>query len=110
MRSNDAVGNTKRNGVTNEFVNEAITRPRPISLSPYEVGPEDDIHVPDKPVSTTSWVRFHEQAVQVSAEAFEWTDRAVHLRWTESNGRVLTAWVWRGAVAPPDPNLRPDSW
>lgn len=85
-------------------------RPRPVSLTPEELA------VDEHPVKSSgegqgirvrAWVRYPETVVDVAAEAFEWTDKAVHVRWTAPDGSRRQAWVWANAVRRVEPPLTP---
>ena len=94
------MGSNRRYGsdVTDQAINEAVTRPRPISLTPAEIGQLDVIE-PPKPEPVKAWVRYPETPVQVEARAIAWTERAVKVEWTMRDGSVQQAWVWRSAVS-----------
>lgn len=84
--------------VTDAAINEAVARPRPISLTPAEIG-QLDVTEPAKPEPVKAWVRYPETPIQVEARAIAWTDRAVQIEWTMRDGAVHQAWVWRSAVS-----------
>jgi hypothetical protein len=84
--------------VTDAVINEAVTRPRPISLTPAEIG-KLDVTEPPQPEPVKAWVRYPETPVQVEARAIAWTERAVKVEWTMRDGSVQQAWVWRSAVS-----------
>jgi hypothetical protein len=92
------MGTNRRYGsdLTDSAINEAVTRPTPISLSPAEIGGHVTDAVDGLPV--TAWVRFPETPIQVEGKAVAWTDRAVWVEFTMHNGRTLRAWVWASAV------------
>jgi hypothetical protein len=94
------MGSNRRYGsdVTDQAINEAVTRPRPISLTPAEIG-QLDVSEPPKPEPVKAWVRYPETPVQVEARAIAWTERAVKVEWTMRDGSVQQAWVWRSAVS-----------
>ncbi|GAA0990068.1 hypothetical protein GCM10009563_00270 [Subtercola frigoramans] len=52
----------------------------------------------EQPIRVKAWVRFPEAVIRADAEAFEWTDRAVHIRWTAADGAPRQAWVWASSV------------
>jgi hypothetical protein len=83
---------------TEQAINEAVTRPRPISLAPGEIG-QLDVTEPPKPEPVNAWVRYSETPVQVEARAIAWTERAVKVEWAMRDGTVQQAWVWRSAVS-----------
>ncbi|WP_440711736.1 hypothetical protein [Herbiconiux sp. YIM B11900] len=85
-------------------IEDAVTRPQPVSLTAAEVDAErHPIVTPAKPVPVEAWVRFHEATVRPRCEAIAWNDHAVQVRWTMRNGQTVSAWVWRSAVGtPPD--------
>jgi len=81
-------------------MNDLLTRPKPISLSPSELG-TDPARVPEvpNPVDIIAWVRYPETAVRVRARAVAWTDRAVWIEFTTHAGATHRAWVWASAVS-----------
>jgi hypothetical protein len=83
-------------------MNDLLTRPKPISLTPAEVGAAT-VNVPevDTPLEVLAWVRYPETAVQVRARAVAWTDRAVWVEFTTHAGATHRAWVWASAVSRP---------
>lgn len=83
--------------LTDAAVNEALIRPRPVSLSPAEVGAE---RVPEAPecIPVEAWVRFPESAIRVQGRAVAWTARAVWVEFTLRDGSTHRAWVWASAV------------
>jgi hypothetical protein len=94
------MGSNRRYGsdVTDAAINEAVTRPRPISLTPAEIG-QLDVTEPPHPEPVKAWVRYPETPIQVEARAIAWTERAVKIEWTMRDGSVNQAWVWRSAVS-----------
>lgn len=94
------MGTNRRYGsdLTDAAVNEAVIRPRPVSLSPAEVGAAT---VPEAPeaVPVSAWVRFPESAIRVQGRAVAWTERAVWVEFTLRDGSTHRAWVWRSAVS-----------
>lgn len=93
------MGQNKRYGsdLTDAAVNEAVTRPMPISLSKHELGAAP-VTTADEPVAVEAWVRFPEQPIRVQGRAVAWTDKAVWVEFTMRNGATLRAWVWASAV------------
>jgi hypothetical protein len=93
------VGSNRRYGsdLTDDVVNEAVTRPMPISLSDRELGPTPP-RPAEQPIPVRAWVRFPETPIQVTGNAVAWTDRAVWVEFTMRNGATLRAWVWASAV------------
>ncbi len=93
------MGQNRRYGsdLTDAAVDEAIIRPRPVSLSPAEVGAAK---VPEAPeaIPVEAWVRFPESAIRVRGRAVAWTDRAVWIEFTLRDGSTHRAWVWASAV------------
>ena len=81
-------------------INDLLTRPKPISLSPAELG-TDPAAVPEipEPIDVIAWVRYPETAVKVRARAVAWTDRAVWVEFTTHAGATHRAWVWASAVS-----------
>ena len=81
-------------------INDLLTRPKPISLSPAEMG-TDPAAVPEtpEPIDVIAWVRYPETAVKVRARAVAWTDRAVWVEFTTYAGATHRAWVWASAVS-----------
>lgn len=78
---------------------EVQVRPAPISLSADELDVEaHPIRAAPAAVPVRAWVRYPETVVDVRAEAFEWTDRAVHVRWQAPDGSPRSAWVRASAV------------
>jgi hypothetical protein len=94
------MGSNRRYGsdVTDQAINEAVTGPRPISLTPAEIGLLD-VTEPPKPEPAKAWVRYPETPVQVEARAIAWTERAVKVEWAMRDVSVQQAWVWRSAVS-----------
>ena len=80
-----------------EAVNEAVTRPRPISLTKAELE-NHDVVAAKEPIEVTAWVRFPETPIRVKGTAVAWTDTAVQVEWTSFSGAKHTAWVWASAV------------
>jgi hypothetical protein len=95
MCSNSSVSSNRRYGseVTDAAINEALIRPRPISLTEAEIGKEE-VTEPPKPSSVLAWVRYPESPIRVEARAIAWTERAVKVEWTIRDGSVQQAWVW----------------
>ncbi|SOE05861.1 hypothetical protein SAMN06295924_11624 [Rathayibacter rathayi NCPPB 2980 = VKM Ac-1601] len=79
-------------------IEESLARPRPISLTEVELRPDIDPVRTGAVVPVEAWVRYPETPVRTRCEAFEWTDRAVHIRWTDRHGRGLDTWVWASAI------------
>lgn len=48
-----------------------------------------------------AWVRYADTAALIDAEAVEWTEHAVHIRWITPAGDKHHAWVWSSAVTAP---------
>jgi hypothetical protein len=94
------MGSNKRYGsdITDAAINEAVIRPRPISLTPAEIG-ELDVVEPPQPEPVKAWVRYPETPIQVEARAVAWTRRAVKVERTMRGGALHQAWVWRSAVS-----------
>lgn len=78
---------------------EAVMRPQPIGLTGAEL---DFEHHPVRrgsgPIPVRAWVHYPAIAVDVRAEAIEWTDRAVRVRWMTLGGYKQDVWVWANAV------------
>lgn len=93
------MGQNRRYGsdLTDEALNESLTRPRPISLSKHELGQEPPKEA-DEPIAVEAWVRFPEQAIRIEGRAVAWTSRAVWVEFTMRNGATYRAWVWASAV------------
>lgn len=93
------MGQNRRYGsdLTDAAVNEAVTRPMPISLSKHELGAQP-VTTADDPPAVEAWVRFPEQPIRVQGRAVAWTNRAVWVEFTMRNGATLRAWVWASAV------------
>ena len=93
------MGKNRRYGsdVTDSAVTEAVLRPRPISLSPEEIG-ATTVPPAGAPVDVDAWVRFPETAVRVHGRAIAWTDRAVQVEFELRDGAPRVAWVWASAV------------
>lgn len=85
---------------------EAVMRPQPIGLTDVEL---DFEHHPVKrgrgPVPVRAWVHYPAIVVDVRAEAIEWTDRAVRLRWMTLGGFKQDVWVWANAVRRIEPGV-----
>lgn len=94
------MGQNRRYGsdVSDESVVRAVTRPRPITLTPAEVGATS---VPDaaEPIPVHAWVRFPETPVRVKGRAVAWTDRAVLVEFSFEGGPSWRTWVWASAVS-----------
>jgi hypothetical protein len=93
------MGQNRRYGsdLTDATLNEVLTRPRPISLSPDELGREP-VTETDEPIPVEAWVRFPESAIRVQGRAVAWTARAVWVEFTMHSGATFRAWVWASAV------------
>lgn len=78
-------------------INEAVVRPRPISLAPAEIGQPVPPEV-EHPIEVEAWVRFPETAVRVRGHAVAWTSKAVWVEFTMRDGATRRAWVWASAV------------
>ncbi|QWT25115.1 hypothetical protein KPL76_07160 [Subtercola sp. PAMC28395] len=77
-------------------IDHIVTRPMPISLTPEELDLENHpIKRASSVIPVRAWTRFYEATVRVDAEAFEWTDKAVHIRWVGSDGQPRSAWYGR---------------
>lgn len=92
------MGENKRYGsdLTQSAINDALLRPRPISLSEREVGSQ--ITNAEAPMPVEAWVRFPESAVRMKGTAVAWTKRAVWVEFTMRDGSTTRAWVWASAV------------
>jgi len=92
------MGQNRRYGsdVTQEAINQAVIRPKPISLTPREAG--EEVRQADDPPKVAAWVRFPEAAIEVQGRAIAWTDRAVLVEFTLHDGAKHQAWVWASAV------------
>lgn len=87
-------------------IEEVAIRPQPVSLSDDELDVErHPVRRGREPLPVRAWVRYPETVVDVRAEAIEWTDRAVHLRWIAPDGSRRQAWVWASAVRRIEPGL-----
>jgi hypothetical protein len=105
------MGGNRRYGsdVSREAINEAATRPRPVSLTEHErKSTGAGVTTPESPEKVLAWVRYPEQAVQVEGEAVAFNDRVVLVRFATFGGGVAEAWVWRSAVTKPA-RPRPES-
>lgn len=93
------MGSNSRYGsdLTEGALNDALTRPQPISLSAAELG-TDAVKEARESVAVDAWVRFPESPIQVRARAIAWTRRAVRIEWESRDGAVRRAWVWASAV------------
>jgi hypothetical protein len=109
------MGQSRRHGdlfdeLGRQRIEEIALRPTPVSLSAEEL--DADAH-PVKSagegagIRVRAWVRYPETVVDVAAEAFEWNDKAVHVRWTAPDGSRRQAWVWANAVRRVEPPLTP---
>ncbi|GAA0994247.1 hypothetical protein [Subtercola frigoramans] len=82
-----------------ERIDQAVPRPTPVTLTAAEL---DVANHPIKQavsvIPVLAWVRFPETAVQAEADAFEWTDKAVHVSWKAADGGRHQAWVWASSV------------
>src|SRR4051812_11634573 len=92
------VGSNRRYGagLSQQSLNEAAIRPRPVSLTKQEAG--ERVTEATEPVPVTSWVRFHEASIEVEGRAVAWTDRAVCVEFELRDGAKLRTWVWASAV------------
>ena len=109
------MGQSRRNSelfdeLRRQRIEEIALRPTPVSLTPEEL--DVDEHPVKSPgegqgIRVRAWVRYPEIVVDVAAEAFEWNDRAVHVRWTAPDGGRRQAWVWANAVRRVEPPLTP---
>lgn len=96
------MGTNRRYGtdVSRAAINEFLTRPAPVSLTPEEIGPAPVVDVDDGD-TVDVWLRFVEISVQERAVVCAYTDRAVQVRVTRRDGSQYRVWVWRGAVTQP---------
>ncbi len=88
----------KRHGsdVTYAVIAESVLRPRPVSLSPSEIG--GDVREPEHN-AVIAWIPFRtEESVQVEGRVIAYTNRACQVEFTERNGVKHQVWVWAGAV------------
>lgn len=83
--------------VSRAAINEFLTRPAPVSLTPEEIGPAPVVDVVDGD-TVDVWLRFVEIRVQERAVVLAYTDRAVQVEVTRRDGSQYRVWVWRGAV------------
>ena len=92
------MGTNSRHGsdLSQAAVNDAITRPRPISLTRAEIG--DAVTEAREPVDVESWVRYPETTVRVRGQAVAWTSKAVCVEFTTHSGATLRVWVYANAV------------
>jgi hypothetical protein len=78
-----------------------LLKPKPLTLTDAEL---DIVHHPvtttQNPVTVDTWVRYEQVPVRTRAQAFEWNDRAVHVRWKSLDGEDREAWVWASSVTP----------
>ena len=80
-------------------LSEILIRPKPVSLSDAELDVEHDpVRRPGQPIPVRAWTRYPETSARIEGRAIEWTSRAVHIEWTDSDGVVQRAWVWSSAV------------
>lgn len=100
------MGQDRRFGsdLTDAAVNEVVIRPRPVSLSPAEVGAAKVPEAPE-PIPVVAWVRFPESAIRVHGRAVAWNDSAVWVKFQLRDGSTHRAWVW--ASASPGVSLEP---
>ena len=92
------MGTNSRHGsdVSQSAVNEMVTRPKPIGLTPAEIG--DAITEAREPIEIESWIRDPEAVVRVRGRAVAWTKKAVQIEYVTHSGATLRAWVWASAV------------
>lgn len=95
------MGKNRRYGtdVSRAAINEFLTRPAPVTLTPEEIGPGPIVEAPGETVDV--WLRFVEIRVQERAVVLAYTDRAVQVEVTRRDGSTYRVWVWRGAVTMP---------
>lgn len=80
-------------------VPQAVSRPRPVSLSDAELDKENTrVTTAPEPIPVRAWVRYPEAPVRTVARALAWTPRAVLIEWESPNGGTTRAWVWASAV------------
>lgn len=80
-------------------VTEVLIRPKPVSLSPAEIGAEHDpVIEAQKPIAVRAWARYPETPARVEGRAIAWTTRAVQIEWEDSAGATQQTWVWASAV------------
>lgn len=93
------MGSNARYGsdLTDAALNEALTRPQPISLSAAELG-NDEVKAPKAAIPVEAWVRFPESPIKIRGRAIAWTRRAVRVEWEMRDGSTRRAWVWASAV------------
>jgi hypothetical protein len=88
-------------------IEEAVTRPMPIGLTPAEVDLEHHQVIEARdPLPVTAFVRFHEAVIRPDCVAIAWTDRAVKVSWTARSGYTHEVWVWASAVDRRPPRKR----
>lgn len=93
------MGKNRRYGtdVSRSAINEFLTRPRPVSLTPDELSDDQVSEVVDgEPVDV--WLRFPEASVQERGVVVAYTDRACQVEVTRRDGSSYKVWVWAGAV------------
>lgn len=86
--------------VSRAAINEFLTRPAPVSLTPEEIGPAPVVDVVDGD-TVDVWLRFVEIRVQERAVVTAYNDRAIQVCVTRRDGSQYRVWVWRGAATTP---------
>lgn len=82
-----------------ERVPQAVSRPRPVSLSAEELDKDNTrVTTAPEPIPVRAWVRYPETPVRTIAQAIAWTPRAVLIEWHDPVGGATRAWVWASAV------------
>lgn len=111
-RKATVVGTSKRYAhAVDARMNERILERAAASGRLQTLGREElqlDVHpctTDPRPKPVKAWVRFGDDAFQVSAEACMWTSNAVAIRF-EVAEREHRCWVWRGAVEDVDAGTR----
>lgn len=85
--------------VSRSAINEFLTLPAPVTLTPEEIGAGPVLEGAGETVDV--WLRFVEIRVQERAVVLAYTDRAVQVEVTRRDGSAYRVWVWRGAVTTP---------
>jgi hypothetical protein len=78
---------------------QATSTAQAVGLSPIEV---DLANHPARssptPIPVHAWVHFTPVPARVEGVALSWNNEAVHIQFTDSNGREQQIWVWASAV------------
>ncbi|MEO5921702.1 MAG: hypothetical protein ABIQ01_11240 [Pseudolysinimonas sp.] len=104
------MGTSKRYAAAVDRQMDARVLQRVMSEQPPLTLTSDELELDREPLTQApiarpvrAWVRYGVTAALIDAEAVEWTEHAVHVRWITPAGDRHHAWVWASAVRPKNP-------